>query len=155
VHLPRRHGRADGDDWYLFKYDPDNKEKPVPELTGADLKLSGTRADLDPSQGPVVLMDFTGAGSKKFQAITQGLYQRGSLLGARSTFAIVLDREIKSFPQIDYTDSTLANGISGNAQITGIGSFGEAKNLALVLQTGSLPVQVHDAREHERLRDAR
>ena len=125
--------------WYLFKFDPDNKEKPVPELGGADLKLSGTRADLDPSQGPVVLMEFTGAGSKKFQAITRGLYQRGNLLGAPQHFAIVLDREIKSFPQIDYTDSSLANGISGNAQITGIGSFKEAKDLALVLQTGSLP----------------
>ena len=125
--------------WYLFKYDPENKEKAVPELTGADLKLSGTRADLDPSQGPVVLMDFTGAGSKKFQAITKGLYQRGGLRQAPQHFAIVLDRQIKSWPQIDYTDGSLANGISGNAQITGIGSFGEAKNLALVLQTGSLP----------------
>ena len=101
--------------------------------------LSGTRADLDPSQGPVVLMDFTGAGSKKFQDVTKGLYQRGGLQQAPQHFAIVLDRQIKSWPQIDYTDSSLANGISGNAQITGIGSFGEAKNLALVLQTGSLP----------------
>jgi len=125
--------------WYMFKYDPENKDKAVPELTGADLKLSGTRADLDPSQGPVVLMDFTGAGSKKFQAITKGLYQRGGLQQTPQHFAIVLDRQIKSWPQIDYTDGALANGISGNAQITGIGSFGEAKNLALVLQTGSLP----------------
>jgi SecD/SecF fusion protein len=84
-------------------------------------------------------MDFTGAGSKKFQAITKGLYQRGGLRQAPQHFAIVLDRQIKSWPQIDYTDGSLANGISGNAQITGIGSFGEAKNLALVLQTGSLP----------------
>ncbi len=132
-------GTPTGKTWYLFKFDPDNKEKPVPELGGADLKLSGTRADLDPSQGPVVLMQFTGAGSKKFQNITKGLYQRGSLLNAPQHFAIVLDREIKSFPQIDYTDSSLANGISGNAQITGLNSFSEAKNLALVLQTGSLP----------------
>jgi SecD/SecF fusion protein len=132
-------GTPTGTTWYLFKYDPDNKAKPIPELGGADLKLSGTRADLDPSQGPVVLMEFTGAGSKKFQAITEGLYRRGGLLQTPQHFAIVLDREIKSFPQIDYTDSSLANGISGNAQITGLSSFSEAKNLALVLQTGSLP----------------
>jgi SecD/SecF fusion protein len=124
--------------WYLFKTKP-NSENGPPELTGKDLKLSGTRADLDPSQGPVVLMQFTGSGSKKFQKITKDLYQRGSLLGSPQHFAIVLDREIKSFPQIDYTDSSLANGISGNAQITGLNSFNEAKNLALVLQTGSLP----------------
>src|SRR5205085_11379587 len=66
-----------GTTWYLFKFDPQNKAKPVPELTGSDLKLSGTRADLDPSQGPVVLMQFTGSGSKKFQTITKALYQRG------------------------------------------------------------------------------
>ena len=126
--------------WYLFKYDPDNPNGP-PEVTGKDLKLSGTRADLDPSRGPVVLMQFTGKGSDKFQKITSGLYRRGNLLGAPQHFAIVLDREIKSFPQIDPNDSSLANGISGNAQITGLSSFGEAKNLALVLQTGSLPYQ--------------
>jgi SecD/SecF fusion protein len=128
--------------WYLFKTnnpDDPNNENPVPELTGKDLKLSGTRADLDPSRGAVVLMDFTGSGSKKFQKITRALYQRGSVLNAPQHFAIVLDREIKSFPQIDYTDSSLANGISGSAQITGLSGFGEAKNLALVLQTGSLP----------------
>ncbi len=86
-------------------------------------------------------MQFTGKGSDKFQKITSGLYRRGNLLGAPQHFAIVLDREIKSFPQIDPNDSSLSNGISGNAQITGLNSFSEAKNLALVLQTGSLPYQ--------------
>ena len=55
-------------------------------------------------------------------------------------FAIVLDREIKSWPSIDWEQ--YPNGISGTngAQITGIGDTGEAKDLALVLQTGALPV---------------
>ncbi len=75
-------GTPTGTTWYLFKFQPNNPEKPIPELGGADLKLSGTRADLDPSRGPVVLMQFTGKGSKKFQKITQSLYQRGSLLNA-------------------------------------------------------------------------
>src|SRR5207302_7029381 len=54
-------------------------------------------------------------------------------------FAIVLDREIRSAPTIDFT--TDPGGIPGNngAQITGIGNVKEAKNLALVLQTGALP----------------
>ena len=86
-------------------------------------------------------MQFTSKGSKAFKAITQSLYQRGSLYNSPQHFAIVLDREIKSFPQIDPSDSSLSNGISGNAQITGLNSFSEAKNLALVLQTGSLPYQ--------------
>ena len=54
-------------------------------------------------------------------------------------FAIVLDGDIKSWPQIDYTDPSLANGISGGGQITNIGKYGEAKDLAIVLQTGALP----------------
>src|SRR5262249_48778500 len=128
--------------WYLFKYnnpDDPNNPNPIPQLTGSDLKLSGTRADFDQTRGPIVLMQFTGKGSKKFQQITKGLYNRGNLLGAPQHFAIVLDRQIRSFPQIDPTDSSLSNGISGNAEITGLNSFQEAKNLALVLPTGSLP----------------
>ena len=53
----------------------------------------------------------------------------------------MLDRDIKSFPQIDYTDPSLSNGISGGGQITNIGNFGEAKDLAIVLQTGALPLE--------------
>ncbi len=97
--------------YYLFVNNPDLKKvddvKGVPELTGSDLKLSGTRQDFDPTTNePVVLMQFTGSGSHKFQP----------------------------------TKSDLAGGISGNAEISGIGSIGEAKDLALVLQTGALPV---------------
>jgi SecD/SecF fusion protein len=130
--------------YYLFKYDPQNAqgtvENPVPELTGDQLKLSGTRADFDPTQGPIVLMQFTSKGSHAFQRITKDLYIRGRTVNSPQHFAIVLDREIRSFPQIDYTDSSLSNGISGNAEINGLQSFTEAKNLALVLQTGALPV---------------
>jgi SecD/SecF fusion protein len=132
--------------WYLFKHTKPNVPNPIPEMTGADLKLSGTRADIDPTQGPVVLMQFTNKGGKIFQKITAAEAQRGhfrsSIAGQKveQHFAIVLDRQIKSFPSIDF--SQYPNGISGTngAQITGLGSFGEAKNLALVLQTGALPV---------------
>jgi SecD/SecF fusion protein len=126
--------------YYLFRYQPDNAENPVPEMTGAHLKASGTRSDFDQFGQPIVRMDFTGEGDNRFQDITRRLWQRGNLRGAPQHFAIVLDREIKSWPQIDPTDRTLSDGISGGAQITNIGSLGEAKDLALVLQTGALPV---------------
>jgi SecD/SecF fusion protein len=132
--------------YYLFVNNPDLKRvddvKGVPELTGSDLKLSGTRQDFDPTTNePVVLMQFTGSGSHKFQQVTSEEYNRGrNRNGLPQHFAIVLDREIRSFPQIDPTKSDLAGGISGNAEISGIGSIGEAKDLALVLQTGALPV---------------
>ena len=136
--------------YYLFKYDPENKDTPVPEMTGSDLKLKGTRQDFDTTTNePIVLMQFTDSGGKKFQQITQRLAERGRLLHNRiggddqnafQQFAIVLDREIRSAPTIDFNENP--NGIPGNngAQITGIGSVGEAKDLALVLQTGALPV---------------
>src|SRR5437588_468196 len=132
--------------YYLFIHDPNKKAvdnvKGVPQLTGSDLKLSGTRQDFDPTTNePVVLMQFTGSGSHKFQQVTSEEYNRGhNRNGIPQHFAIVLDREIRSFPQIDPSKSDLAGGISGNAEISGIGSIGEAKDLALVLQTGALPV---------------
>jgi SecD/SecF fusion protein len=131
--------------WYLFKYDPDNADNPIPEMSGRDLKLSGTRADVDPTQGPIVLMQFTNHGADVFHKITRREAQYGrtqtSAAGQKveGHFAIVLDREIKSWPSIDFEQ--YPDGIEGSngAQITGLGSFGEAKNLALVLQTGALP----------------
>jgi SecD/SecF fusion protein len=131
--------------YYLFKHDPKLKAvdnvKGVPQLTGSDLKLSGTHQDFDPTTNePIVLMQFTGSGSHKFQEVTSEEYNRGRTRSIPQHFAIVLDREIRSFPQIDFTKSDLAGGISGNAEISGIGSIGEAKDLALVLQTGALPV---------------
>jgi SecD/SecF fusion protein len=132
--------------YYLFEHNPDKTAvddiKGVPQMTGSDLKLSGTRQDFDPTTNePVVLMQFTGSGSHKFQAVTAEEYTRGNNRNdIPQHFAIVLDREIRSFPQIDPTKSDLAGGISGNAEISGIKSIGEAKDLALVLQTGALPV---------------
>ncbi len=98
-------------------------------------------------------MDFTDKGGKKFETITRDIAQRGKLLyntvgggqGDASPFlqhfAIVLDREIRSWPTIDFTE--YPGGITGSngAQISGLQSIKEAKNLALVLQTGALPVE--------------
>ncbi len=132
--------------YYLFKYSPPD----VPEMTGSDLKLSGTRQDFDTqTQAPIVTMQFTKKGAKRFAEITREEAQRGKLLSntigggqkIEQHFAIVLDREIKSWPSIDWDQ--YPGGISGSngAQITGIGDVQEAKNLALVLQTGALPVE--------------
>jgi len=142
--------------FYLLKHH-DAKEfpnNPIPEMTGSELKLSGTRADIDTQTNqPVVLMQFTGKGKKIFHAITRAEAQRGSLecQGASSQqdvqrcaqhFAIVLDRELKSVPYIDFRQNP--DGIPGDngAQIDlGGGSLSDAKKLALVLQTGALPVE--------------
>ena len=135
-------------------YDPDNPDanKVVPEMTGADLKLAGTRQDFDTTTGePIVTMQFTDKGADRFGEITNREADRGrarhNITGGQGDpsqsfqhFAIVLDRQIKSWPSIDFEQ--YPNGIGGanGAQITGIGSLTEAKDLALVLQSGALPV---------------
>jgi SecD/SecF fusion protein len=138
--------------YYLFRYQPTNPTQPVPELTGNDLNADGTNWTFGQGNQPVVQLDFTSSGGDKFHTITRELYQRGqnqaSLAGQpgnsdfSQSFAIVLDDEIRSFPRIDIADATLSDGIAGGrAEITGLDSVEEAKDLALVLQTGALPVE--------------
>ncbi|MGZ8782350.1 MAG: protein translocase subunit SecD [Gaiellaceae bacterium] len=140
--------------YYLFKYDPQNADpdKRVPEMTGADLKLDGTRQDFDTTSGePIVTMSFTNEGGDKFGEITNREADRGrarhNITGGQGDpansfqhFAIVLDRQIKSWPSIDFEQYPNGIGGSNGAQITGIGDLGEASDLALVLQSGALPV---------------
>ncbi len=131
-----------GTSYYLFKHDLTNPDGP-PQMTGKDLKLSGTRADFDTTTSePEVLMQFTKHGNKRFHEITKDEAVRGQIKGSAQHFAIVLDNEIRSFPQIDYQQyPTGIDPTGGGARITGIRSVGESKNLALVLQTGALPVK--------------
>lgn len=141
--------------YYLMKYYPDGRpggKGPIPEMTGQDLVLSGTRADYGTNGLPVVLLQFTNKGSNRFQEITREEALRGKtkydLAGQPSDyipytqhFAIVLDQKIESTPYIDFKNTP--DGIPGpNAQIDmgSGGSIQEAKDLALVLQTGALPV---------------
>jgi SecD/SecF fusion protein len=146
--------------FYLLKHREADKngQNAIPEMTGGDLKLSGTRADFDTQTNqPVVLMQFTGKGKKIFHTITQREAQRGALACQGRTdstsiqscvqhFAIVLDGQIQSAPYIDFVRNP--DGIPGDngAQIDmGNGGIGDAKRLALVLQTGALPVTFETA----------
>ena len=144
--------------YYLFKYYPDRGSNSIPEASGKDLKLSSIKADIGSAgQGNVVQLGFKSEGNKKFRDITQAEAIRGQQKadaagqGGSSDlnvvtqfaqhFAIVLDGELKSTPYIDYKQNPdgIDPSING-AEISNINSFSEAKNLALVLQTGALPV---------------
>src|SRR2546428_13960807 len=147
--------------FYLLKHREADKngENAIPEMTGGELKLSGTRADIDPqSNQPVVLMQFTGKGKKIFHKITQREAQRGALVCQGRTdsnsvqncaqhFAIVLDRQVQSVPYIDFVRNP--DGIPGDngAQIDmgRGGGIGDAQRPALILQTGALPVPLDTA----------
>jgi SecD/SecF fusion protein len=140
-------GEADREYYYLLNYRPNDKEDPVPEMTGEDLDLDGTRQDFSTTNGePIVLMDFTDSGADKFHEVTRDIVQSSRLRMSQGSqqpdsFAIVLDGRIKSAPTVDPDENP--DGIPGDngAQITGIGDVDEAKDLALVLQTGALPIE--------------
>jgi SecD/SecF fusion protein len=131
--------------WYLFDLPPEDQR-----LTGDD--LDSARADFDTQTGqPVVLMDFDRRGGDLFGQITAGLAERGradwNAAGAPEgqqaaffqRFAIILDGELQTYPTIDFVQNP--DGIrGGSAQITGLDSPGESQDIALVLQSGSLPV---------------
>jgi preprotein translocase subunit SecD len=126
-----------------------------PKMTGDDIERKGTRQDFDTGPGrgnePVVTMQFTDSGAVKFEEVTRTLAERGrqraNTLGitdrtendvANQQFAIVFDGEIKSAPTIDFDDNPAGIPGDNGAIITGI-SLSEAKALALILRSGSIP----------------
>jgi SecD/SecF fusion protein len=141
--------------YYLFKYTPEAEEieDRFPQMTGDDLRLSGTRQDFDPQTGePIVTMSFTDEGEDIFGTVTRIEAERGRRLFNRAggnanpeafhqSFAIVLDREIRSFPSIDFQRYPTGIGGGNGATISGNFTIDEAKQLALVLQTGALPIK--------------
>jgi SecD/SecF fusion protein len=151
-------GRSpNGKYWYLFKIGPNGP----PELTGKELNEGSISADTGQDGKPEVVMNFSSKGAKAFQQITQAEWDRGlqlaELHSSASTFselyaqhnAIVLDNQLQATPSIDYTDSSLEFGIPpGNgATIQDMGSTKQAQDLALVLQSGSLPYTFHTLEE--------
>lgn len=134
------------DSYYLIRHDPPR----APELDGADLEPEGTRSDFDSVTGePIVTMQFTAAGAARFTEMSARTAGRGKQLSQASNidpilslqhFAIVLDRQITSWPSIDW--EAYPDGVSGEhgIQITGIFDPDEARSLATALRTGALPV---------------
>ncbi|NOT78046.1 MAG: protein translocase subunit SecD [Bacteriovoracaceae bacterium] len=105
----------------------------TPRITGDD--LSDARVQIDPQKNePYVSMEFKPQGSSRFEETT------GSNIGKR--MAVVLDGNVYSAPVIQ------AKIAGGSAQITlGRGAdfnkiMREARDLALVLRAGALPVQL-------------
>ncbi len=97
-----------------------------PTLMTGD-KLVKAAAGYSSSGQIIVSMSFNAEGQKQFEKITTE--------NVGKQLAIVLDGEVKSAPNIK-------QAISGDAVIENIGTLDEAKNIALVLQTGSLPVNL-------------
>jgi SecD/SecF fusion protein len=132
--------------WYVLKDDV--------ALQGKELK--------DPEQSfnngssgagePIVTFKFTDKGRRIWQEVTKRIAQRGAgsfgvLPGQKvddvvQHFAIVLDNELVSSPSINFNDNP--EGIDGRtgSQIEGGFTIKSAQELANVLKTGALPVQL-------------
>ncbi len=92
--------------------------------------MSGARAVVNPTTGAWgVEFSLTSEGTKAWNDMAAAIGQGGQV-------AIDLDGEVKSAPSLQTTD------FPGKGQITGNFSQREAKDLALVLRYGSLPVQL-------------
>lgn len=97
------------------------------ELTGADLKSAEVIFDSN-TGSPSISLQFTDEGASKFEKIT------GRNIGKE--LPIILDSQIISAPTVNEKIS------GGNAQITGNFTIDEAKNLAIQLNAGALPVPI-------------
>jgi len=105
----------------------------TPRVTGDD--LSDARVEIDQQKNePYVSMDFKAQGAKRFEETT------GANVGKR--LAVILDGNVYSAPVINgkigggRAQITLGGGVDFNKTMT------DARDLALVLRAGALPVQL-------------
>lgn len=95
-------------------------------MTGKDLKDS--KASVGQNGKPVVGLDFTAEGGKKFAILTS------QNIGKQ--ISISLDGEVLTSPVVNEAIT------GGKAQISGSRSMEEAEHLAILLRSGSLPVKL-------------
>src|SRR3954447_3406550 len=132
--------------WYMF-------DLPAKDQLLTGKLLSNAKADFDPQSGqPVVSMTFNDRGGNLFKDITSKLAAEGKADydAAKATdpsaqplnfvrqFAVILDGRLETYPYIDFQRTP--DGIGKNSQITGV-TLDEAKDVATVLASGSLPVE--------------
>jgi SecD/SecF fusion protein len=123
-----------------------------PALNGSE--ISNPQQNFDPTTNqPNVTFDFSGDGQSAFQQVTKTIAERGRATAgigisdaqAAQTsqhFAIVLDNQVFSNPIINWAENP--TGIDGRqgAQISGNFTISSAQDLATILQTGALPVNL-------------
>jgi SecD/SecF fusion protein len=146
---PNEEPGADGpDSWFVLRDDV--------ALAGTDIKNPEQNFDNRPgSSGEAnVTFDFTGRGANKWQKVTREIVQRGQSFvvtadgrpiggeAANQHFAIVLDNQLISVPQIDFAKNPDGIDGSGGSEITGGFSTKSAQALANQLKYGALPIEL-------------
>ena len=121
-------------------------------LTGDD--ITNPEPSTDQSGSPDVTFGFNGKGQSAFQRVTGQIAHRGAnvSLGGSSLnqhFAVALDNQLVTVPQIDfrqYPDGILGGG---GADITGGFTSQTASDLATQLRLGALPIKLKQISEEE------
>ncbi len=122
---------------------PDETGRPVllgpPALSGR--QIDGAQATTEPPAGWQVAVDFAGDGTRAWQRLTaRAACSPPGDPGRR--VAILLDDEVVSSPQVS-PEATCEVGFAGPAmRITGSFTADEARDLALLIRAGALPVPV-------------
>jgi SecD/SecF fusion protein len=114
-------------------------------LTGND--ITNPQASTDQSGAPDVTFGFNGKGQSAFQRVTGTIAHRGanvSLGGAslNQHFAVALDNQLVTVPQINFHQYPDGIICGGGADITGGFTSQSASDLATELRYGALPLNV-------------
>lgn len=130
------------DDWAISEDDPQDEQVVFPsadgrllyrlgeaEVVGGDVDDAFAQFDTA-SGGWIVILDLTGDGAQKFGEVT------GRLAAEQRPLAIVLDKRVESAPAVQQAIP------DGRASITGQFTEREARDLAVVLDTGALPIEL-------------
>ncbi|MEV5546336.1 protein translocase subunit SecD [Streptomyces sp. NPDC052309] len=124
---------------------PDESGQPLrlkaAELTGQDVKGADARFDQQSGAGWHVTVDFKDGGRDRWARVTgeAACHPAGD---PKRRVAIVLDDKIISSPQVDPSVACKAGIAGGSTQITGSFDDAEARELALLVKGGALPVPV-------------
>ncbi|MBN1321873.1 MAG: protein translocase subunit SecD [Thermoleophilia bacterium] len=127
-------GDAVSDQYFLVSAEP--------ALTG-DLLKDAQSSFESLNNNPKVDMQFTSEGADIFAQVTKRMAETAQITGEDQLLAIVLDGVVESAPRV------LEEITGGNAEITGTFTREQTQNLALVLQTGALPIELEPVSQNE------
>lgn len=108
-----------------------------PQMTGGG--LNDASVGLDESGERIVQMNLNREGERQFGELSSDISQSG-LAGDPGQLVIVLDEEVESAPTVD--EPILGGGVSISGGQAGGLPEEEANDLATVLQTGALPINM-------------
>ncbi|MEV0966146.1 protein translocase subunit SecD [Streptomyces sp. NPDC049910] len=124
---------------------PDEQGRPVTlgaaALSGAGVKDAEARFDPQQGTGWHVALDFRGDAARDWAGLT-GRAACHPVQDDRRRVAIVLDDKVVSSPQVDPSVGCRSGIASGATRITGAFDAAEARQLALLIKGGALPVPV-------------